>query len=224
LTAGAACARILDVSGDSSPVRDRLLVGMIAGAACGASVGLIAFGDILFVPAVTMLVGGAAGVMVAGRRAGRQATLSELLEVVFEAGAGVPAREPSPPARPRSSGRPAGARPAAARRARRPPPTGPPPPLPAGRAPIDINTADIEELEALPGVVHAGAARIVAYRNAHGAFDSLDELSRVWGFDEARVAYLAHWATLSESGEPGPATAVAEAPAPAAGTAPAVSG
>ena len=46
---------------------------------------------------------------------------------------------------------------------------------------IDINTADVAALERLPGVGPALAARIVADRQVHGPFRSLEELSRVPG-------------------------------------------
>ncbi len=49
---------------------------------------------------------------------------------------------------------------------------------------VDVNTADAAELERLPGVGPALAARIVAYRNAHGPFASPEELTRVAGIGE----------------------------------------
>ena len=60
---------------------------------------------------------------------------------------------------------------------------------------VDINTADVAELERLPGVGPALAARIVADRQAHGPFGSLEELSRVPGIgpktSEALQTYVA---------------------------------
>ena len=47
---------------------------------------------------------------------------------------------------------------------------------------IDINAADAAELTALPGVGPATAAAIVAYRDEHGPFASLEELLAVPGF------------------------------------------
>lgn len=48
--------------------------------------------------------------------------------------------------------------------------------------PVDINSADAEQLsESLQGVGPAKAAAIVAYREQHGPFRSLDDLTKVKG-------------------------------------------
>lgn len=47
--------------------------------------------------------------------------------------------------------------------------------------PVDINTASAEELQQLQGVGPVIAERIVIYRETHGAFRSLDELTSVRG-------------------------------------------
>jgi len=53
---------------------------------------------------------------------------------------------------------------------------------PAGERRININTADAELLdEALAGIGPARARAIVAWRQQHGAFRSLDELRQVRG-------------------------------------------
>lgn len=46
---------------------------------------------------------------------------------------------------------------------------------------VDLNSADENELETLPGVGPALAARIVAYRETNGPFASVDELADVAG-------------------------------------------
>ncbi len=60
---------------------------------------------------------------------------------------------------------------------------------PAG-APLDLNRATAEELEALPGIGAAKAAAIVAARDAQGGFTSLDELEAVRGIGPALMAKL----------------------------------
>jgi competence protein ComEA len=46
---------------------------------------------------------------------------------------------------------------------------------------IDVNTADAATLESLPSVGPVIAARLVAYREEHGPFRSLQDLRRVKG-------------------------------------------
>ena len=51
-------------------------------------------------------------------------------------------------------------------------------------AAVNINTAGVEELKALPGIGPSKAAAIVAYRDQHGKFKSVDELKQVKGIGE----------------------------------------
>jgi competence protein ComEA len=46
---------------------------------------------------------------------------------------------------------------------------------------LNVNLASAEELERLPGIGPALAARIVAHREAHGPFRTVDDLLRVSG-------------------------------------------
>ena len=46
---------------------------------------------------------------------------------------------------------------------------------------IDINQADQDELTKLPGIGTSTAAKIAAYRDANGPFESVDELLNVKG-------------------------------------------
>jgi competence ComEA-like helix-hairpin-helix protein len=46
---------------------------------------------------------------------------------------------------------------------------------------VNINQADAATLEALPGIGPALAARVIAYREAHGPFQHLDGLRAVRG-------------------------------------------
>jgi competence protein ComEA len=55
---------------------------------------------------------------------------------------------------------------------------------------LNLNTASLAELDALPGVGPAKAAAILQYRQEHGRFTSVDELTQVPGFGPAAVARL----------------------------------
>jgi competence protein ComEA len=56
---------------------------------------------------------------------------------------------------------------------------------------IDLNQADVNDLEALPGVGQAIAERIVAYREANGPFASVDDLKQVKGIGPALFEKIA---------------------------------
>lgn len=67
---------------------------------------------------------------------------------------------------------------------------GPPsaPAKPVG--PVDLNTATVEQLDALPGVGPVTAAAIVAWRSANGRFTAVDQLSEIDGIGPARLEKL----------------------------------
>ena len=56
--------------------------------------------------------------------------------------------------------------------------------------PLDLNTASAEQLDALPGIGPATAEKIVAYRQVHGPFRSVDDLDGVPGIGSSRIAQL----------------------------------
>jgi competence protein ComEA len=53
--------------------------------------------------------------------------------------------------------------------------------------PIDINRADREALMALPGIGPVLAERIITYREAHGPFKSVDDLTAIAGIGERNI-------------------------------------
>jgi competence protein ComEA len=60
--------------------------------------------------------------------------------------------------------------------------------MPASAGPIDINTADAATLaSAMNGVGEKKAATIVAYREAHGPFQRVEDLSNVNGIGPSTV-------------------------------------
>jgi len=60
-------------------------------------------------------------------------------------------------------------------------------PMLSNFTPIDINRADREALLALPGIGPVLAERIIAYREAHGPFKSVDDLTAISGIGERNI-------------------------------------
>ena len=59
-----------------------------------------------------------------------------------------------------------------------------------GGALVDLNTATVAELDALPGIGPVLAQRILAWRTQHGSFTSVDQLHEVTGVGDAKFADL----------------------------------
>lgn len=78
-------------------------------------------------------------------------------------------------------------------------PSAPPARIAKGRPanPVDINHADITALQTLPGIGPTLAGRIVAYREAHGAFQEVDALMEVEGIGPKRFEKLKPWLKVS---------------------------
>ncbi len=103
------------------------------------------------------------------------------------AGVRRPARDTNPPARPRR--KPVTVKPKVTVRA----PLAPPAPFRR----VDVDRATTAELQRLPGIGPALAARIVAFRDSNGPFGSLARLQRVKGIGPAIARRLDSLVTFS---------------------------
>jgi competence protein ComEA len=63
-------------------------------------------------------------------------------------------------------------------------------------APVDVNTATLEQLDVLPGIGPVTAQAILDWRSAHGAFTSVDELLEVDGIGEVTLADIRDLVTV----------------------------
>jgi competence ComEA-like helix-hairpin-helix protein len=61
---------------------------------------------------------------------------------------------------------------------------------------VDLNSASIADLEALPGIGKAKARAILAYRRSHGSFAVVSDLGRVPGFGQSLIARLTPLVTV----------------------------
>ncbi len=64
---------------------------------------------------------------------------------------------------------------------------------------LDLNTATESQLVGLPGIGPVRAAAIVAYRNQHGPFQSLEDLAKVHGVGKATLRSLEGFVTVGVS-------------------------
>ena len=65
-----------------------------------------------------------------------------------------------------------------------------PGPAPTVKERVELNTAGLSELEALPGIGSVLAERIVAWREEYGAFVSTEQIMDVEGIGEGKYAEI----------------------------------
>ncbi|MCI9155684.1 MAG: ComEA family DNA-binding protein [Lawsonibacter sp.] len=61
---------------------------------------------------------------------------------------------------------------------------------------INVNTADVYDLQRLPGIGEKRARDIIAYREEHGPFQSVDELTSVTGIGPVILDNLREYVTV----------------------------
>lgn len=66
----------------------------------------------------------------------------------------------------------------------------------AAGTPVDLNTATVAQLDALPGVGPVTAQHIIDWRTQHGSFSSVEQLQEVGGIGPATYAKLAALVTV----------------------------
>ena len=64
--------------------------------------------------------------------------------------------------------------------------------------PVNINTAGVDELTALPGVGETLAKRILSFREVNGAFDAPEELLNVEGIGSGKLEAILDYITTGE--------------------------
>ncbi len=65
--------------------------------------------------------------------------------------------------------------------------------------PININTANSEELQQVPGIGPATAEKILQMRKSYGAFKSVDDLLSIRGIGKKRLEKMRKYLTVSKS-------------------------
>ncbi len=65
---------------------------------------------------------------------------------------------------------------------------------------VNINSASAKDLQKVDGIGAKTAAKIVAYRNEHGAFKHVDELLKIKGIGKKKLEKAGDELTVGEAG------------------------
>jgi competence protein ComEA len=68
--------------------------------------------------------------------------------------------------------------------------------------PVNINTANSEELQQVPGIGPATAQKILQMRKSYGAFKSVDDLLAIRGLGEKRLEKMRKYLTVGRTAAP----------------------
>jgi comEA protein len=71
--------------------------------------------------------------------------------------------------------------------------------------PININTANSEELQQVPGIGPVTAEKILQMRKSYGAFKSVDDLLSIKGLGKKRLEKMRKYLTVSKMSASKPA-------------------
>jgi competence ComEA-like helix-hairpin-helix protein len=77
--------------------------------------------------------------------------------------------------------------------------------------PIDLNVANVKELEELPGVGAVTAQRIIDMREKSGRFKRVEDLLAIRGISQKRLDAIRPYVTVGPAPNPKPAPALAPA-------------
>jgi competence ComEA-like helix-hairpin-helix protein len=81
--------------------------------------------------------------------------------------------------------------------------------------PININTANSEQLQQVPGIGPATAEKILQMRKSYGPFKSVDDLLAIRGLGAKRLEKMRKYLTVGKAAAPKSPQPTTQAPAPA---------